>query len=115
MTEFLRKKTSEGNVRFVWTPPPTLDLTDAEPDIVYCIEIYNITCDNQRDLLSSDCYQLDPVYGGQFSYYYIYEIAVTPRSNVIGAINGTPLTVNGKVDLYQCTIPAIVMFFTLKQ
>ena len=77
-----------------WEAPFSLDLTGADPDIVYCVEVINITCG--RSLLISECdvmetsYTNDALLPG-----YIYEYTVTPRSNVKGATNGTSKTVTG--------------------
>ena len=79
-----------------WEAPFSLDLTGVDPDIVYCVEVINITCG--RSLLISECdvmetsYTNDALLSG-----YIYEYTVTPRSNVEEAINGTSLTVIGIV------------------
>ena len=80
------------NVNMIaWEAPFSLNLTNVDPDIVYCVEVYNITCG--RSLLISECdvmetsYTNDALYSG-----YIYEYTVTPRSNVEGARNGTNLT-----------------------
>ena len=74
-----------------WTPPFSLDLTGVDPDIVYCVDIYNITC-GRRDLVISDCSVTEPSYTSDdiAPRGYIYEYIVTPRSNVEGARNGTP-------------------------
>ena len=73
-----------------WTPPPSLDLTGVDPDIVYCVEVYNITC-GRRDLIISDYDVTEPSYTSDdiAPDGYIYEYIVTPRSNVEGARNGT--------------------------
>ena len=78
----------------IWEAPFSLNLTNADPDIVYCVEVYNITCG--RSLLISECdvmetsYTNDTLLPG-----YIYEYTVTPRSNVEGASNGASITVTG--------------------
>ena len=73
-----------------WSPPFSLNLTNIEPDIVYCVEVYNITC-GRRDLITSDCDVTEPSYtSDDLLDGYIYEYIVTPRSNVEGARNGTP-------------------------
>ena len=72
-----------------WEPPFSLDLTNIDPDIVYCVDVYNITCGG-RDLVSSDCHVTGTNYNiTGFSNGYLYEYIVTPRSNVEGAENGT--------------------------
>ena len=72
-----------------WTAPFSLDLTNVDPDIAYCVDIYNITC-GRRDLIVSDCNVTEPSYTFDASDGYIYEYIVTPRSNVEGARNGIP-------------------------
>ena len=72
-----------------WSPPFSLNLTNIEPDIVYCVEVYNITC-RRRDLSISDCSVTEPSYTSyDLVDGYIYEYIVTPRSNVSEARNGT--------------------------
>ena len=71
-----------------WEPPFSLDLTDIEIDIVYCVEVYNITC-GVKDLVISDCNVSSTNYTIT-SDSYLYEFIVIPRSNVEGAMNGTP-------------------------
>ena len=83
------------NDTIVWGAPFSLNLTNVEPNIVYCVEVYNITCGG-RELLISDCdvmessYTSDALLPG-----YIYEYTVTPRSYVEGAQNGTSKTITG--------------------
>ena len=79
-----------------WVAPFSLNLTDVDPDVVYCVEVYNITC-GRRDLIISDCNVTEPSYTSDdiAPDGYIYEYTVTPRSNVEGASNGTSLTVTG--------------------
>ena len=92
-----RRVTSSNPFVYSWTPPPTLDLTDVSPDVVYSIEVYNITC-GANDLLGTlnnltvSLYQnalLDPGH--------VYKVVVVPRSNVRGARNGTTFTKYGKI------------------
>ena len=78
-----------------WQSPFSLNLTTAEPDIVYCVDIFNIT--DERDHLISSC--------SVFKTYYnfevdnpdtkdLFQLIITPRSNVEGARNGTTREVN---------------------
>ena len=73
-----------------WQAPSSLDLTGVDPDIVYCVEVYNITCGG-RELVFSDCNVTENSYTSNVIAPdgYIYEYIVTPRSNVQGAQNGT--------------------------
>ena len=81
---------------YSWNPPPTLDLTDVEPDIAYCITIRNITC-GRNDFLVGDCsltntfYIYEHIHPG-----HVHRVEVVPRSNVEKARNGTPLSVDGE-------------------
>ena len=77
-----------------WVPPFSLNLTNVEPDIVYCVEVYNITCG--RSHLISECDVMEISYTNSALHSgVIYEYTVTPRSNVQGAQNGTSQTVTG--------------------
>ena len=80
-----------------WTPPPSLNLTNVEPDIVYCVEIYDITCE-ERNFLIGDCSVTEPHYvHNSLLPGHIYSITITPRSNVEASRNGTTLTKEGTV------------------
>ena len=71
-----------------WTSPFSLDLTDIDTDVIYCVDIFNVTC-GRRDLIISDCNVTDSNYTFNVPSDYIYEYIVTPRSNVPQARNGT--------------------------
>ena len=77
-----------------WESPFSLNLTNIDPDIVYCVEVYNITC-GERIFLLHDCNITETQFNINeiIHHMYVYEITVTPRSNVVGALNGTPLVV----------------------
>ena len=83
------------NNTIVWGAPFSLNLTNVEPDIVYCVEVYNITCGG-RELLISDCDVMETSYTSDvLEPGYLYKYTVTPRSNVEGAQNGTTKTITG--------------------
>ena len=85
-----------------WNAPSSLDITDVDPDIVYCVEIYIITCG--RSYVISDCDVMESRYiNDDLQPGYIYEYTITPRSNVRGALNGTNITIIGTV-LNACMI-----------
>jgi hypothetical protein len=78
-----------------WKAPFSLDLTGADPDIVYCVEVYNITC-GVDDLVVGDCNVTEPHFvDNRLQQGYIYRITITPRSNGQGARNGTSFTKDG--------------------
>ena len=79
----------------MWVPPYSLNLTQSEPDIVYCVDVYNVTVGMTKRQLLSDC--------SVFELHYRFnspspnpedrfQFVVVPKSNVAGAINGTPNT-----------------------
>ena len=78
-----------------WEPPFSLDLTGVDPDIVYCVEVYNITC-GVDDLVVGDCNVTEARYvDNGLQQGHIYRITITPRSNVQGVQNGTYSTKEG--------------------
>ena len=90
-----QKLPNHDSVSYFWEPPPTLDLTGVDPNIVYCVEISNITC-GWSVLIQSECGLTNPVLMGDgLDPSYVYEINVTPRSNVREASNGTVFSRQG--------------------
>ena len=84
----------------MWDPPFSLDLTDAEPDIVYCLEVYDIFCGKKSNIIN-DCNVTQPHYTFQFlTSGYTREVVITPRSNVERAMNGSQLVVEGTNNYY---------------
>ena len=72
-----------------WDPPFSLDLTGVDPDIVYCVEVYNVTC-GVNDLMVCDCNVTGPCFvDSSLQRGCIYRITITPRSNGQDAQNGT--------------------------
>ena len=92
------KVPSVTSIIVTWEPPFSMNLTHAEPDVVYCVDIFNATSNQSQQvddlkLLISDCSVLDT----QYTYTQndpdptnAFEVKITPRSNVEGARNGTP-------------------------
>ena len=83
------------NIIFTWKPPYSLNLTRIEPDVAYCIDIYNVTNGSHyHDRLISDC----NVTTTQYTFNDVshpdprnlFRFTITPRSNIAGAKNGTP-------------------------
>ena len=72
-----------------------MDLTDVKPDIVYCVDVYNISC-QEEVFLFSDCNVIEPFYINRTLHEScLYNITVTPRSNSGSALNGTAKTRKG--------------------
>ena len=69
--------------------PFSLNLTTAEPDIQYCVDVYNVTGGGD-DHLQSVCDITDTYYTFTASDPdQLFNFTVTPRSNVEGSLNGT--------------------------
>ncbi len=109
---------TRGTPTLSWDPPLSLDLTGVDPDIAYCVDIYNITC-GERDIIISDCSVIEPSYISSVPDEYIYEYIVTPRSNVDGARNGTPSQpLRGMyacmyIPVFQCVQLCVVLLILL--
>lgn len=76
---------------YEWEPPFSLNVTNAEPDIAYCVHIYNATCPMQERLtLSEDCMITEPTFSltKNLGAEDIYEIEVIARTNLDVASNG---------------------------
>ena len=86
-----------SSIYLTWLPPFSLNITTAEPDIVYCIDItcFNIT--DGGDHLVSNCSVFTPHYNFTVENpdpRDLFHFRVTPRSNVERARNGTPNEIN---------------------
>ena len=82
----------------IWEPPFSLDINGVDPDIVYCVEVYNITCEVD-DLVVGDCNVTEAHYvDNRLQQGHIFRITITPRSNIQGARNGASLTKEGESD-----------------
>ena len=77
-----------------WEPPFSLDLTNTDTDIVYCVEVNNITCGG-RHLVFAHCNVADDTISCSCELSFIYEVLVTPRNNVDQAMNGTVSAIRG--------------------
>ena len=87
-----------STIQLSWQPPFSLNLTTAEPDIVYCVNVFNIADEGiEREPLISNC--------SVFETYYNFvvenpdtndhfQLTVTPRSNIEGARSGNTKEIN---------------------
>ena len=75
-------------VTLTWDAPFSLDLTTAEPDIQYCVDVHSVP---GGQLVESTCDIIDTKYTFSTSDQDQLVFTVTPRSNVEGSsLNGTP-------------------------
>ena len=98
-----------------WEAPFSLDLTNDDPDIVYCVEVFNITC-SSRQLVVQDCSVTETSFTSSVIAPdgYIYEYIVTPRSNAKGAVNGTPSQPLQGVMCIAIQILVVLIHFVLQ-
>ena len=91
-------RVSPSNI--TWNPPFSLDLTNIEPNIIYCIEVYNTTC-QEGGFLFSDCNVTTSYYvSDDLLDDYTYNITVIARSNVKNAPNENSSTILGKLQIF---------------
>ena len=86
-----------SNIQLTWQPPFSLNLTTAEPDIVYCVDLISFNTTGGEDHLVSNCSVFNPYYNYTVEKpdpRDLFQFQVTPRSNVQGAGNGTTNEVN---------------------
>ena len=85
--------TKVGEINLSWEPPFSLNLTTADPDIAYCVNVYNVTdIDGGFSPLISDCDVNTPSYTFTVDSpdpRGLFQFTITPRSNVEGARKGT--------------------------
>ncbi|XP_064388441.1 uncharacterized protein LOC135336525 [Halichondria panicea] len=89
------------SMTLIWDAPFSLDLTTAEPDIQYCVDVHSVP---GGQLVESTCDIIDTNYTFSTSDQDQLMFTVTPRSNVEGSLNGTsselvgpPLQGNGTI------------------
>ena len=78
-----------------WKAPFSLNLTNFDPNIIFCVEVYNITCGVDVPVVG-DCNVTEPSYeDNRLLQGNIYRIIITARSNGLNAQNGTSKTKEG--------------------
>ena len=94
----LTAKMISSAIQLSWQPPFSLNLTTTEPDIVYCVNVFNITEEGmERDHLISNCSVLETYYNFVVENpdpEHLFQLIVTPRSNIIGARSGNTKEIN---------------------
>lgn len=82
-----------------WVPPFSLDLTDIDPDIIYCIEVFFIDCGVEYFVLRDSNVTTNYYDNERLDPNFTYKITVTPRSNVIDALPGNSTVLKGIVNI----------------
>ena len=78
----------------MWNPLPTLDINDTDPDILYTVELYQITC-GQNILINRTEVAGNNVTEEGLGLMQIYKAVIAARNNVRGARNGSNAKVKG--------------------
>ena len=78
---------SEDELMTLWNPLPTLDINDTDPDILYTVELYQITC-GQNILINRTEVAGSNVTEEGLDLMQIYKAFIAARNNVRGARNG---------------------------
>ena len=90
----INRNSSSSLLTTCWSPLPSLDLNDtaADPDIVYGVELYKITCGEDIFMSREDVFvnstNVDPME--------TYKVIITARNNVERAKNGTSVEMRGE-------------------
>ena len=79
-----------------WDSLPSLDISGADPDIVYGVELYKITCG--QDIFVNYEVATKNYTSNTIDPYQIYKAVISPRNNVVGARNGTSVIIEGVYD-----------------
>ena len=77
-----------------WNALSSLDLTDINPDIMYSVELFMITCGQHVPMGHQDVTGNSTTDGG-LDLMQIYEISISARNNVPHAKNGTSAKIKG--------------------
>ena len=85
---------------YEWNVPFSLDLTGIDPDIVYCVTVYEIICLNLLRLKDNNCNISYPNYTtpfGKLNSAKRFEITVSPKLNSVTVLNTTmPIKYEGQ-------------------
>ena len=101
---------SSGILTTFWEPLPTLDITDRDPDIIYRVQIFKTTCD--QNILLSDENVTESITSNSLSPLELMEIylaIITPRNNVSVYINGPRKAIKGWNNVHIYYILIIIM------
>ena len=90
---------------FGWDPPFSLDLTNADPDIVYCVNVHVTTCGVDTSVFHTCGLALNYT-SVIFNSDDLYNVSVTAQSNIAQANNGpfTEVNLTGIIIIIVCTI-----------
>ena len=88
------------NTNITWKPPFSQDLTNFEPDIIYCLTVDLFNCSMTVPWFRQCGIEVPYYVVNSFHNNDLLKIEVTPMSNG-GGVNGTTLTVQGNHALLE--------------
>ena len=89
--------TCDNNVDITWTAPYSIDVPSTEPDITYCVDIFNTSSTSQTIFYSRcDINQTYHHVSSRLSAYAEYQMAVS-AVNRIGSSSTTSMTLVNRV------------------
>ena len=78
------------SISIAWEAPFSLNLTNAEPDVLYYVDVYNFTRGGKVIVESVNIAEEYYTFShANLSLHHEFNFTVTPVSNVPGAVNGT--------------------------
>ena len=92
----LQRDYSSTTLITLWDPLPSLDLTDIDPDILYTVELFKITC-GQNVSISHRIVTGSNATEESIDLMQIHRAVVAARNNVPGASNGPGVEMKGKL------------------
>ena len=90
-----------GSLTTLWDPLPTLDLTDIDPDIVYTVELFKITC-GQNVSISRKVVAENYASEENLDLMQIYKAVIAAMNNLTEARNGPSVEIRGKQHMHSC-------------
>ena len=89
-----RRDYSSGVLTVIWDPLPSLDLTGIDPDIVYAVELFKISC-GQNVSIGHRVVSGNYARVNHLDLMHIYKAVIAARNNISSATNGLSVEIRG--------------------
>ena len=93
----IQRNYSSKSITITWDSLPSLDLTDSDPDIIYTIKIFKITCGHNVSI-SHEVVTGSTITKENLDLMQIYKVVIAARNNVSGAENGPSVEMEGIIN-----------------
>lgn len=95
-----KRNYSSNALTTLWDPVHSLDLTGIDPDIVYTVELFMMTCDgdvslNPKVVVGNSATEED------LDLMQIYKAVIAAKNNVTAALNGPSVEMKGETVVYM--------------